>query len=150
MTEKNTDECIEDAQPADVEGPQSISEAVEAMSSEQAATFRLVRLGGVHLMFWILALGLFAAADSWRMLSDFGFASFLSLVTGVLAGVVTTTLIHEWFHYLGARRSKGAYTIPDKLGVFVYDCTKNKTRQCARMHSHPAHSVCRQECPDQD
>jgi hypothetical protein len=35
--------------------------------------------------------------------------------------VVTTTLIHEWFHYLGARRSKGAYTIPDKLGVFVYD-----------------------------
>jgi hypothetical protein len=133
MTEENSSEPTvkpaddsgtesgENLESGEASGPHSIGEAVEAMSPDQAATFRLARLAAIHALFWILALGLFAAADSWRILSDFAFASFFSLVTGVLAGLVTTTLIHEWGHYVGARRSKGAYTIPEKPGVFVYD-----------------------------
>ena len=43
------------------------------------------------------------------------------MVTGALAGITTTTLIHEWFHLLGARFAGAAYTIPDRAGLFVYD-----------------------------
>jgi hypothetical protein len=118
MTDNVSDELDVNEAPA---APRSVSEAVAAMSPEQAASFRLLKLAGVHLFVWVLVMGLFAAADSWQMLSDFNFASLLSVITGALAGVVTSSLIHEWFHYLGARRSGGDYTIPENLGVFVYD-----------------------------
>ncbi|GAB5450603.1 MAG: hypothetical protein Hals2KO_09310 [Halioglobus sp.] len=101
--------------------PQSVAEAVQRMSSGQRAKFRLTKLAGVHALVWLIARGLFAAADSWRMLSDLSLASLLAVVTGVLAGIVTANVLHEWGHYLGARRSGGAFEIPEKLGLFVYD-----------------------------
>ncbi len=101
--------------------PQSVSEALQRMSSEQRAKFRLTKLAAVHALVWLMAMGLFAAADSWRMLSDLSLASLLAVVTGAVAGIVSANVLHEWGHYLGARRSGGAFEIPEKLGLFVYD-----------------------------
>lgn len=107
----------DDAQAA----PRSMAEAMATMSPARLRQLRLAKLGAVHFSIWLLAMGLFAAADSWRMLSDLALASFLAVLTGALAGLVTANFMHEWAHYVGARRSGGAYDIPDKLGLFVYD-----------------------------
>jgi hypothetical protein len=74
-----------------------------------------------HALVLLAALSAFAAADSWSMVSGLGIASLLSFITGALAGVTITTLVHEWFHYLGARHSGGLFGIPAKQGLFLYD-----------------------------
>ena len=81
----------------------------------------LARHLGFHALLVLLVLALFAAADSWYTLTGLDLAMGLSVVTGLLAGAAIPTLVHEWFHYLGAKVSGGAYTIPQKLGLFVYD-----------------------------
>jgi hypothetical protein len=86
-------------------------------------TARLARHAGFHALLWLAAFSAFAAADSWNSFSGLGIAGFLSVITGIIAGVVTSNLIHEWFHLLGAWRSGGNYEIPEKLSLFVYDWT---------------------------
>jgi hypothetical protein len=111
--------------------PRSLEEAMERMSPATLAKLRLGKLAGLHALVWLLSLGLFAAADSWVLLSGLGVASLLSVIAGVLAGLVVANLIHEWFHFLGAKLSGGRYAIPDKLGLFVYDWhfDRNSTAQ---------------------
>lgn len=106
------------AEPA---APRSLEEAMAAMPEKTLRRMRLAKLAGVHALVWLLALGLFAAAESWQLLGGPVMATFLCVVTGALAGLVTGNLVHEWFHFLGARLSGGAYDIPRKLGLFVYD-----------------------------
>lgn len=103
------------------EAPLTVDQALAAMPPGKLRFLRSARLAGVHLLVWIGALGLFAAADSWSLLSGLGLADLLAVVTGALAGLVTTTLIHEWFHFLGAQLSGGRFGIPEKSGLFVYD-----------------------------
>jgi hypothetical protein len=43
------------------------------------------------------------------------------VLTGFTAGFATTTVLHEWFHLLGARVSGGQYDVPRKMSFFVYD-----------------------------
>ena len=92
---------------------------------------RLARLASTHALVFVVALSLFAAADSWSTITGLGIATVLCVVTGALAGITLTTLVHEWFHYLGARYSGAAYDIPHKQGLFLYnwDFTHNSVRQ---------------------
>lgn len=101
--------------------PRSMAEALARMSPARLQQLRLAKLAAVHFTVWLLAMGLLAAADSWHMLSGLALAGLLAAVSGIIAGVVTANLVHEWGHYLGARRSGGAFVIPDSLGLFVYD-----------------------------
>ena len=96
---------------------------------------RLARLASTHALVFVVALSLFAAADSWGTVTGLGIATVLCVVTGALAGITITTLVHEWFHYLGARYSGAAYDIPDKQGLFLYnwDFTHNSVRQFLMM-----------------
>jgi hypothetical protein len=82
---------------------------------------RLAKLAGAHLLVLIAALSLFAAADSWSVVTGLGLATLLGIVTGVLAGVVTANLVHEWFHYFGARHVGAVFEVPSRLGLFLYD-----------------------------
>lgn len=95
------------------------------------SSLRLARHAGFHALLALLALALFAAADSWHTLTGLELAVMLSVITGLLAGAAIPTLVHEWFHYFGARFSGGKYTIPQPLGLFVYDWdfAANSTRQ---------------------
>lgn len=90
-------------------------------SIEMTPGLLLVRHAALHLLIVLLALGLYAAADSWYILTGLGLALLLSVITALLVGISVSTLIHEWFHLLGARWSGGAYHIPAKPGLFVYD-----------------------------
>ncbi len=97
----------------------------------QSSGMRLARLASTHGLIFVAALSLFAAADSWSAITGLGIATVLCIVTGALAGITMTTLVHEWFHYWGARYSGAAYDIPHKQGLFLYnwDFTHNSVRQ---------------------
>lgn len=82
---------------------------------------RLARIAGVQGLVLLVSLCLFAAADSWTAVTGLAFASVLGVITGLIAGVVMTSVIHEAFHLLGARVSGGVYRIPPKVGIFLYD-----------------------------
>ena len=82
---------------------------------------RIAKLGLVHGAIWLLLFCLFAAAESWHQLSSLGIAALLAISTGAAAGFATTNFLHEWFHLLGAVVAGGRFSIPDKLGMFVYD-----------------------------
>jgi hypothetical protein len=96
---------------------------------------RLAKLMGTHSLVFLLALSLFAAADSWSTLTGLGIATLLSVITGALAGITISTLIHEWFHFAGARYIGAAFDIPSNPGLFLYDWdfSSNSSRQFLSM-----------------
>lgn len=100
-------------------------------TARRSRAARLSKLAGTHSLILLLALSGFAAADSWSAISGLGIAGLLCIVTGVLAGITVTTLVHEWFHYLGARFSGGSFDIPTRQALFVYDWdfASNSVRQ---------------------
>jgi len=98
-----------------------IEDSAEMTALASSRGVKLARHAGLHLLIWVVAFGLFAAADSWLTLTGLGLASVLCVITGIIAGLATTTLIHEWFHFLGARYTGAVYDIPAKPGLFVFD-----------------------------
>ena len=94
-------------------------EAFEKMAKAPAAL--LAKQAALHLALWVIALSLFAATDSWTQLTGWSLASLLNIITGLFAGFITVNLVHEWFHYLGAKLTSGTYTIRDKPSLFVFD-----------------------------
>lgn len=129
----NSIESGEVAQPEQAESAAD-ADAIEAALRAKAAASRsqrLAKLAGIHGLVLLAALTMFAAADSWRVVTGLGLASFLSIITAVLAGITTATLVHEWFHYLGARYASGKFDIPGNPGLFVFnwDFANNSVRQ---------------------
>lgn len=106
-------------------------ETADRGAAAPSPALAVARHAGAHLLLWLAAFGLFAATDSWHTLNGLGLASLLCVVSGIIAGFATTTILHEWFHLLGARLSGGAYTVPAKIGLFIYDWDfeRNNLRQ---------------------
>ena len=52
-------------------------------------------------------LSLFAAAESWATVSRLALATSLAVVDGLLVGIATAALVHEWGHFIGARLGGG-------------------------------------------
>ena len=91
----------------------------------------LIKLIVAHYVVGIVTLAIWAATDSWYLLTDLVMAKILSVGAALVAGVVVSTLIHEWFHFIGAISAGASYSIPSKLGLFVfdYDFEKNSLNQ---------------------
>ena len=100
-------------------------------AQEPSDRVKLLRHALIHFIAAISAFALWAAADTWRLLTELAIANFLSVATAIVAGVVVSTVIHEWSHYLGAKLSGSIYQIPMPPGLFVfnYDFGKNSERQ---------------------
>lgn len=116
----------------------SDEQATDTMDQKtQAATGfdKLLKLTLVQFLVAVTVLALWAATDSWYLLTDLTIASFLSVATAFVAGVIISTLIHEWFHFFGAIFSGASYSIPDKIGLFVFnfDFEKNSLGQFLSM-----------------
>jgi hypothetical protein len=69
----------------------------------------------------LAAFSMWAASDAWQAVTQLPLANLLSILTAVIAGLVVSTVIHEWFHFAGAKFGGSSYTIPAKIGFFVYD-----------------------------
>jgi hypothetical protein len=91
----------------------------------------MARQGVAHVALALGLLGAFAAADSWRSVSSLPLVPVFSVLLGLLAGALLTTLLHEWFHLLGARLCRGAYRPARQLSllVFDWDFSANSRRQ---------------------
>lgn len=74
-----------------------------------------------HLIIVIVLLGIFLAASSWHALSDSLLVAGLSVVAGLLAGAIITTLVHEWFHYAGALAVRGHCRPVQRINLFAFD-----------------------------
>lgn len=70
-------------------------------------------------------LCLFVAADGWQAANWQPVAGALAVVTGLVAGFTFTTVVHEWFHYLGARSCGANFTLARRLGLQVFDWDYN-------------------------
>lgn len=76
-------------------------------------------------------LSLFAAAESWATVSRLALASLLSVVDGLLVGIGTGALVHEWGHFIGARLGGGHAPLkPVKqfLPLYDFDYANNDSR----------------------
>ncbi|MEZ5571850.1 MAG: hypothetical protein R3E64_07470 [Halioglobus sp.] len=106
-------------------------EVAPAAKSPVPRNKRLGKLAGIHALVVLATLAMFAAADSWSVVTGLGIAALLSVITAVLAGVAIATLVHEWFHYLGARYTHAIFDIPATPGLFVFnwDFSSNSVRQ---------------------
>ena len=106
----NTESAETIARPAKPAGEASgNAEAVQQDAESAPKTLvaasrgaRLAKLPRTHALVFLVALSLFAAADSWSAISGLGIAGLLCVITGALAGITIPTLVHEWFHLLGA------------------------------------------------
>lgn len=87
----------------------------------QTRGFMLTRQAVIHLAAWLVAFSLFAATDSWSQLTGWSLASLLNVLTGIAAGFLTVNLVHEWFHYAGARLAGAEYGITSSFSLFVFD-----------------------------
>jgi hypothetical protein len=81
----------------------------------------LYKHAGFQFGIALILFTLWAAADSWYLLTGFGISQALAVLTAALAGLAVSTVIHEWSHLAGAVVSGSKYRIPKKLGFFVYD-----------------------------
>lgn len=87
----------------------------------QKPGFMLGKQAAIHLAVWLLSFSMFAATDSWAVLTGLPLAGFINILTGIVAGFVTVNLLHEWSHFLGAKLASGQYTITSKPGLFIFD-----------------------------
>ncbi len=99
-----------------------MSEQEQALqAATNSPTFALLKQAGIHLGVWLLAFSLFAATDSWEQLTGWQLATLLNVLTGFIAGFVTVNLLHEWFHYFGAKACTAQYSLSRKASLFVFD-----------------------------
>ena len=55
----------------------------------------------------VAALSLFGAADAWYATTGLGLAGLVTVLNGVVVGIVLGTMAHEWGHFAGARLAGG-------------------------------------------
>jgi hypothetical protein len=81
-----------------------------------------------HVALCALLLSTFAATNDWFRASSLPIAAVLS---GAAAGGIICTLVHEWFHYLGALAARGRYRRPSRIALFAFewDFKHNSRRQ---------------------
>lgn len=81
----------------------------------------LVKHGVIQGTVALAAFSMWAATDAWQAVTQLPLANVLSILTAVIAGITVSTVIHEWFHFAGAKLGGSSYTIPSKTGLFIYD-----------------------------
>ena len=78
-------------------------------------------VAAAHAALAIILLALFAAANNWYQSSSLILAAVLGVVSGAAAGAIICTLVHEWFHYLGALAARGQHSRPARLALFAFE-----------------------------
>lgn len=81
----------------------------------------VARMAALHGTVALALLALFAVADTWSLATGIALASLFSVLAGLLAGALLTTLVHEWSHFLGARLCRGHYRRVARVGLFAFD-----------------------------
>ena len=81
----------------------------------------------------LAALSLWAAADTWYLVSGLGLALAISVLDAIFVGYILGALFHEWGHYTGAKLSGASAPRVKPKGTslfrFNFDMAANTQRQ---------------------
>ena len=81
----------------------------------------------------LAVLSLWAAADTWYLVSGLGFALAISVLDAIFVGYILGALFHEWGHYTGAKLSGASAPRVKPKGTslfrFNFDMATNTQRQ---------------------
>ena len=81
----------------------------------------------------LAALSLWAAADTWYLVSGLGFALAVSVLDAIFVGYILGAMFHEWGHYTGAKLSGASAPRVKPKGTslfrFNFDMATNTQRQ---------------------
>ncbi|MDO8863216.1 hypothetical protein Q6D67_16035 [Haliea sp. E1-2-M8] len=97
----------------------AINDSAPVTASASGISTGLVALA--HLVIVLVLLGLFSAADSWYALSNRPLVAALSVASGLIAGAIVTTLVHEWFHFAGAFAVRGHCNHVKRVNLFAFE-----------------------------
>jgi hypothetical protein len=79
------------------------------------------------------AISIWAAADTWHLVTGIWFAQAISIVNAIFVGYVLGALFHEWGHYTGAKLSGASAPRVKPKGTslfrFNFDMAANSQRQ---------------------
>ena len=73
--------------------------------------------GGALLM----AIGLWAAFDSWLIVSGLPIANGLAAIAAIPAGIVMGQIVHEWGHFSGALIGKSKFSLKPSPSILFFD-----------------------------
>lgn len=97
---------------------------------------RLKQAASYHGIAVLSLFLLWAAADTWYVVTSLTIASVLSVVMALVAGTWISSLVHEWGHFAGARFAKSySPIVPKVTGVFMFgfNHAKNNRNQFIAM-----------------
>ena len=81
----------------------------------------------------LAVLSIWAAADTWYLVSGLGFALAISVLDAIFVGYILGALFHEWGHYTGAKLSGASAPRVKPKGTslfrFNFDMATNTQRQ---------------------
>jgi hypothetical protein len=83
------------------------------------------------------AITLFGAADTWASVSGLALAHVVAGLNAIIAGVIISSIVHEWLHLAGARLSGAVSPALEKpvkyFFIFDFKFDENDNRQFAWM-----------------
>ena len=97
--------------PANESGPAQQQEQEEAHRAANSAN--RARIGRIHAVAAVATLILFGAAHTWAAASGWQLAAITSVVAAFMAGIVLSSLAHEWGHFSGALLSQSRVTVAE-------------------------------------
>ncbi len=107
----------------------SITEGVEPPPLDEN-TANLLKQAGIHLVVAISAVALWAALDSWWLISKLGLAAIMSMIGAIVFGITLSHILHEWGHYIGVRLAGANPPVKSAAAPLFFDFDyKNGTQK---------------------
>lgn len=106
-----------------------------AVTAERRAknTANLKKHASIHGMAVVVALTLFGAAHTWATSSGWPIALVTGVAAAFIAGMVLSSIFHEWGHYSGAALAGSQIKIAEQTSDYTFflgfNPKKNSTRQ---------------------
>lgn len=109
----------------------------DSRSRDRTNLKNLKAVGAWHGTASIAALTLFGAGHTWAVASGWPLAAGVSVAAAVVAGVVLSSIVHEWSHFAGAWLSGSRLKVAEKpvrlFFMFNFDMQANSVRQALWM-----------------
>ncbi|WP_101757051.1 hypothetical protein [Oceanicoccus sp. KOV_DT_Chl] len=107
-----------------------------AVSQDAATRQRTLWLQmSYHSLAFISALALWAAADSWALVSNLLLADILLVLASIVFGIVMGQTFHEWGHFIATLKSGAIYSVKPspRILFFDFDYINNTKEQFLQM-----------------
>ena len=114
-----------------------MAEATDQLSQSTKNAANLKKLAAIYGVAAVASLTLFGAAHTWAASSGLSIALVTGIAAAFIAGMVLSSIFHEWGHYAGAALSGSTIKIADQPSDYYFflgfNPKKNSTRQALWM-----------------